>query len=203
MNSLEWQWILYEKNNNYVIFRLVNTATKQYIGWNEIFHNYSNYKFVSSFIKLLTEFDYFNEYYLEFNPVSYNQITNTIFEFVLIKTSGFASNPDITTFGIEKLNTNSNHIIWFPNPSNTALLIVPCFNHSYSMDNYIHIGKFMKSHNVKQKQKLVIKMFELYFKLLKSEPNNKLWLSTHGKGVGWLHIRIDKIPRYITWNKYK
>lgn len=200
---MEWQWNIIKKHDDYIIVRLINTKTKQFVNWNRVKENYSNNTFIDSFIKLLSEFNPFDEFYIEFNPITFNSMDYIVFEFVLIKTSGFASNPDINTFGIERLNTNSNDIIWFPNPSNTALLVVPCYNHNYPIQEYTHIGKFIKSSNIKQKRNLIKKMFELYFELLKQQPENKLWLSTHGKGVGWLHIRIDKIPRYISWNPYK
>lgn len=200
---MEWQWNIIKKCKDCIVVRLLNTANGKYIKWIDINENYFNTVFINSFIKFLVEFNPFDEFYIEFNPITFNQINHTVFEFVLIKTFGFASNPDINTFGIEKLNTNSNDVIWFPNPSNTALLVVPCYNHNYPMDDYTHIGKFIKSFNIKQKRNLIIKMFELYFKLLKQQPGNKLWLSTHGKGVAWLHIRIDKTPRYISWNPYK
>jgi len=40
-------------------------------------------------------------------------IDSVIFEFVLIKTTGFSSKADIITFGVEKINKNSNDIIGF------------------------------------------------------------------------------------------
>lgn len=61
----------------------------------------------------------------------------------------------------------------------------------------------MHSSNNNQKFNLVIKIFEIYFNELSSKPNNKLWLSTHCKGVGWIHIYIDQIPKYITNKTYK
>ena len=200
---MKLQYFITEKDNNYIVVRLIDTITKQFIKFHLIKELYYDIEFINSFIKFLSLSNPFNEFYIEFIPITFNSMDKVIFEFVLIKTSNFASNPDIHTFGIEKLNTNSNDIIWFPNPSNTSLLIVPCYNHNFPIKEYIHIGQFIKSSNIKQKQMLIIKMFELYFELLKQLPENKLWLSTHGKGVGWLHIRIDKIPRYITWNYYK
>lgn len=202
-----WKWNIDIIHDDCILVKLLNVKTNEYVKYLDIKKNYLNIKFINYFIKLFTEFDYFDEFYIEFNPMIFNLVDNIEFEFVLIKTSGFASEPDMNSFGIDKLNTNTNtnDIIWFPNPSNTALLVVPCYNHNNLIKEYIHIGKFIKSSNIdnKQKQNLIIKMFELYFELGKKEPNKKLWLSTHGKGVGWLHIRIDKIPRYIAWNPYK
>ena len=31
----------------------------------------------------------------------------------------------------------------------------------------------------------------------------KVWVSTHGTGVPYLHIRIDTIPKYYITNKFK
>jgi hypothetical protein len=200
---MEWKWNIIKKTNDLIVIRLSNETTNNFIKWEDIFYNFTNKIFISSFINILSVTNSFDEYYLEFSPTTRNQINSDIFEFVLIKTSGFSLKADIISFGVEKINKNSNQIIWFPNPSNSAVLVVPCFNHLFPIDNYIHIGTFMRSSNINQKFNLVITMFKIYFNELSSEPNKKLWLSTHGKGVGWLHIRIDQIPKYITNNLYK
>jgi hypothetical protein len=33
---MEWQWNIIKKNNDYIIVRLINTKTKQFVKWNEI-----------------------------------------------------------------------------------------------------------------------------------------------------------------------
>jgi hypothetical protein len=200
---MEWQWIIMDQTNEYIIYRLKNNFINQYISWKDIFENYSAKLFIDSFIKILSKTNPFDEYYIEFCPTTFNKINFTIFEFVLIKTKGFSLNADIITFGSDLLDTNSNKIIWFPNPSNSSILITPCYNHMFPINDYIHIGTFMRSQNYVQKKNLIKTMFELYLKELSAQHNKKLWLSTHGKGVAWLHIRIDKTPKYISWNPYK
>lgn len=202
---MEWKWNIIRQTNDLIVIRLSNTATNNFVRWKDIFENYNNNNkiFITSFINILSKTNLFYEYYIEFSPTTFDMIDSVIFEFVLIKTTGFAPKADIITFGKEKINTNSNKIIWFPNPSNSAILIVPCFNHLFPIDDYIHIGTFMRSSNIKQKYNLILMMFEIYFNELAQHPNIKLWLSTHGKGVGWLHIRIDKTPKYITFTPYK
>lgn len=204
-DDINWNWKIIDGNENYIKIRVINTNTNEFVGWGEIFSQCGNKIFIDGFINSMTNSNPFGEFYLEFNPITYSSINNTIFEFVLIKTNGFAPKADIYTFGQELLDTDSNEIISFPNPSNTAILVVPCYNHSNPIDDYLHIGTFMRSKCYKQKKNLVKMMFGLYFDSSKSNsnPNQKLWLSTHGKGVGWLHVRIDKTPRYISWNQYK
>ena len=201
--ELQWQWVLMDKTNNYIIYRLKNNFTNLFVSWKDVFENYMDKLFINNFITILSQFNPFNEYFIEFCPTILNKINFTIFEFVLVKTSGFATNADIITFGSNLLDTNTNKIIWFPNPSNSSMLIVPCYNHSFPINDYIHMGTFMCSQNQLQKKNLIITMFELYLKELSRQTDKKLWLSTHGKGVAWLHVRIDKIPKYISWDTYK
>lgn len=61
----------------------------------------------------------------------------------------------------------------------------------------------MRSQNIKQKFNLINSMFKTYLNKLTFQPNKKLWLSTHGKGVSWLHVRIDKTPKYIMCKEYR
>ncbi len=34
-------------------------------------------------------------------------------------------------------------------------------------------------------------------------PGRKLWLSTAGQGVEWLHFRIEDTPKYYSYQEYK
>lgn len=39
--------------------------------------------------------------------------------------------------------------------------------------------------------------------LMMLKKHNKVWISTHGTGVPYLHVRIDTTPKYYQINKYK
>jgi protoheme ferro-lyase len=59
----------------------------------------------------------------------------------------------------------------------------------------------------KEKQELWKKVAEEIKKIIiKSQKypseNNKLWVSTHGLGVAWVHIRLSIIPKYYKTKKY-
>jgi hypothetical protein len=199
------KWILITQCDEYRVYRIVKNDI--YLTWKDVLDDMivQDDNFVTSFIQIL-EKNPFTEYYIEFVPTSLSNYNNTIFEFVLIKTTGFGKKADIKSFGADRLDTNSNQITIFPNPSNTALLICPCYNHKNNPSTYIHIGNFINSSNTNQEQKVLLfdKTFSAFGEQLKKINSEKsLWLSTHGKGVSWLHIRIDLIPRYISWNKYK
>lgn len=198
------QWYLVGSDSNYQIYRIARDNI--FLSWKDIFEELvkPGDKFVSSFITLMESIE-LKTYYLEFVPVSRENFDKIAFEFVVIKTNEFDKKADLKQFGPDKLDTNSNEIRVFPNISNTALLICPCYNHQNKMDEYIHIGKFISSTQIHREQKIMLfkTAFNVYLDQLLKLPDRKLWLSTHGRGVAWLHIRIDLIPKYISWNKYK
>lgn len=199
------KYYVVSKDHTHIKIKLVDIVENKFITWYDINKIYSNKYFLTLMINFLSNYktNPFEEYYLEFNPVSASKITATDFEFVIIGTQGFGSNADIKTFGESRLNTGTNDIIWFPNPSNNAILITPCYNHINQLRDYIHVGNFMRSNNNQQKINLIKTMFEIYFDLLsKIKSTQNLWLSTHGKGVNWLHVRIDYIPKYISHQEY-
>ena len=60
----------------------------------------------------------------------------------------------------------------------------------------------MKSLNFEQQIFLFKKAFVVYYIELNKSKNEIRWLSTHGKGVSWIHIRIDYTSKYIELENY-
>jgi hypothetical protein len=89
----------------------------------------------------------------------------------------------------------------FNNLGGDALLVAPCPISPSA--NYSHIGSFHRSAPSAQQHALWIAVAESVLANLGSEPQ---WLSTAGGGVDWLHVRLDKRPKYYrhrawrTWN---
>ena len=40
-------------------------------------------------------------------------------------------------------------------------------------------------------------------KRLKEKPDDKVWMSTCGTGIYWLHLRLDSRPKYYTYTPYR
>lgn len=197
--------VQYIKYDDHIIYRIRNN--KKYLSWNDFYSliQTDNSKYISVAMAIcdILGTNLFISYYLEFSPTTYNLMFNTIFEFVLVKTTDFFNKTDIYSFGESNLNTNSNAIYSFYNLSKTSILISPCYNHNYNINIYNNIGTFMRSTNLEQKLLLLTTSFINYFNELLKNPDKKQWLSTHGKGIGWLHMRIDNTARYISWKPYK
>ena len=191
----------YHTENNFIVYRIIED--KSYLTYAKFYELIrSSPKLIYDIISILKS-SIFESYYLEFNPVSWNLLQERIFEFVIIKTSGFISKTDIITFGESNINTNSNNIYTFFNLSKKSILFSPCYNHNYNINIYNNICTFLRSCNLEQQFLLFSTVFSQYILQLKNNQNKLLWLSTHGKGVAWLHFRLDDSPKYISYSSYK
>lgn len=94
-------------------------------------------------------------------------------------------------------------MISFPNLGNDALLVVPCNENSDSPQSYMHLANFMRmgpDEQIKIFWKEVVKQM---FQRLAKKIDKKVWLSTCGLGIFWLHIRMDSTPKYYTYEPYR
>lgn len=82
-------------------------------------------------------------------------------------------------------------VVSFENLGGDALLVVPCPVSKSA--NYSHIAAFHRSAPSTQQHSLWIAVANAVLSKVSLEP---LWLSSAGGGVDWLHIRLDKRPKY-------
>lgn len=89
-------------------------------------------------------------------------------------------------------------VVSFLNLGGDARLIVPC--PQASEDRFTHLARFVRTAPEAQGVALLQLMGET---LLTEAGNNKLYLSTSGLGVYWLHIRLDERPKYYQSRRYR
>ena len=82
-------------------------------------------------------------------------------------------------------------VVTFENLGADALLIVPC--PISESTNYSHIGAFHRSAPSSQQHAFWVAVSQAARDRMSAQP---LWLSTAGGGVDWLHMRLDKRPKY-------
>ena len=101
-----------------------------------------------------------------------------------------------------KKSKNKN-VISFYNLSKTSLLIVPYpkKNKDKTYKNYKTLKNFIDNSSEEQQIKFWKKVASGIKRMLKK--NDKIWVSTHGLGVPYLHIRIDTVPKYYITKKFK
>ncbi|CAN0113936.1 unnamed protein product [Ectocarpus sp. 12 AP-2014] len=78
----------------------------------------------------------------------------------------------------------------FYNLDQTAILISP----PDRGENFAHLALFHKNATLQQRQKLWKKVAQSVEKVLKR--GDDAYVSTHGVGVPWLHVRIEGSPKY-------
>lgn len=122
------------------------------------------------------------------------------FEFVLINTPAFANRPtDYQTFNSFFSGSESvEGVVSFDNLGKDARLIVPC-PHS-DRDVYGHLADFVRGAPDHQVNALWRCLGDVVMSHLSSEP---MWINTAGGGVSWLHLRIDRYPKYYVYDDYK
>lgn len=161
-------------------------------------------------------------FFWECKPVSRIALSATSFEYVLIPSTELegvsGSSSDFEDFE----NCGSDRVISFYNIGKDAVLIAPCpgifaqfpDQRTHKIDELAagHLGAFIK-HAPMELIHVFLKtvgnaMLER-FKTIEddgfhaiSKDHKKLWLSTSGLGVKWVHVRIDSSPKYYNWEPY-
>ena len=98
-------------------------------------------------------------------------------------------------------------MLTFPNISGNALLVVP--RPSPGRQPYTHLAAFLRLCPQSEIHRLWQQVGTVMSQELQGvpgsilHPTKALWLSTHGMGVPWLHVRIDKHPKYYHFDPYK
>jgi len=130
----------------------------------------------------------FDEYYIYLGTIQNNKCDD--FKILIKQGSGFgrANSKPFEKYLKKDINV-------FTNLDKTCILISPKKRSNISTEVYANIGTFMKAAPIAQ----IDNLFKIVAKEVLKKPFENIWVSTHGHGVGWLHIRIDSKPKYLNW----
>ena len=99
---------------------------------------------------------------------------------------------------IEYINKSKNkYYTYFYNPSKTTLLIIPIPRKN---KNFTTIKDFIDNASNYQQIQFWKGVGKLIKKMLKK--NNKIYISTHGLGVPYFHLRLDIEPKYYKTKEF-
>ena len=145
-------------------------------------------------IETLTEPDWI-AYRWETPPLT-TQTVDRDFECVLLRSDGLDRTLDRDSFQTH-FAAATESITVFENLGRNATLVVPC--PIGELDCYGHIARFLRDAPVAQKHEL--------WQVVATTMNNRIgeepiWLSTAGAGVSWLHVRLDKRPKYYGYQPF-
>ena len=98
----------------------------------------------------------------------------------------------------EHLNSQNKYVVSFPNLSNDTMLVVPM---PVRGKNYATLKDFIDNAPEKQQQEFW-KHVAVVAKNFMNEKG-KVWISVHGLGVHYTHVRISTSPKYYFDNNLK
>jgi len=150
------------------------------------------------FMSLLAEAPY-SAYFWETPAVTAASVGRS-FEFVLVDSPGLADvKPDPDAFRQYFDSAGSGaEIVEFANLGHDAYLIAPCPRAPLSA--YPHLAAFIREAPDHQKHALWQAVGQALERRL---DGRRLWLSTAGLGVYWLHLRLDSRPKYYSFQAYR
>ncbi|CAG8677051.1 13080_t:CDS:1, partial [Cetraspora pellucida] len=95
---------------------------------------------------------------------------------------------------------HDNYVCSFSNLGKDATLIVPMPYHDL---DYKHLSNFTKNAPKEQQIKFWQEVANKLSEILEIGTTRPRWLSTHGLGVPYLHVRIDDKPKYYSYLPFK
>lgn len=132
------------------------------------------------------------------SPPVHSDALHKDFEFVVVDAPELEVAADKQTFAEYFRSMGAGQVGEFTNLSGDAQLIVPSPIDPDS--NYNHFGAFLHSAPYPQIHALWKRVGDAATRLTGSRP---LWLNTAGAGVSWLHIRVDRRPKYYVYQPYR
>jgi len=119
----------------------------------------------------------------------------SIYKEKFIKTKLLPKNQDYTLFLDYIKKSKNKYVTSFNNLSGKTRLVIPIPKKN---KNFSTLNEFCK--NASKTQQIIFwKKVALEIKRYKKN-NEKVYLSTHGLGVPYLHIRIENTPKYYSSN---
>jgi hypothetical protein len=146
----------------------------------------------------------FKAYFWECAPVSRELLqSHAAFEFALIDAPGLARNhADITDFEEYLENVRGQPVMKvFQNPGRDTSLVAPA-QATCDPEDYTHISAFFNG-------KAPLSQKDAAWQALGDAISNELrtrdvvWVSTDGRGVHWMHFRVDSRPKYFKMTRYR
>lgn len=169
------------------------------LSWSNVVDRWQNDQwFRRYFISLLIDAPY-PAYFWETPPVT-RATMDRQFEFVLVDSPQLANvTADQRSFDEHFSAADPDaSVIKFSNIGGDATLIVPCPRGAISA--YSQLSSFARLAPADQQHQFWALVASTLERCLGAE---RVWLSTSGLGVYWLHIRLDSTPKYYTHQPYR
>ena len=133
-------------------------------------------------------------------PTTSDRYETQPFEFVVIFTDELrtekVSIDEIAFASYLKGAEEQDGAVAFPSLGGDATMVSPTFS-----EDYTHLKAFLLRATTRAKTNLWHEVGRSFVKRLKA-TEGRVWLSTHGGGVPYLHVRICQAPRYYHYGPF-
>lgn len=140
----------------------------------------------------------FPAFFWEMPPIR-RETVGRDYECVTIRSDALARMPSDPDAFAEKFRDATDSVVAFRNLGGDALLVAPCpLNPTTS---YAHLAAFLRTAPETESHELFASLAAAIEGELRRAPA-RIWISTSGLGIGWLHIRLDSFPKYYQHSAY-
>ena len=105
--------------------------------------------------------------------------------------NNLAQTQNSTDFQEYIKNSKNKYVVSFPNLSKDTLLVVPM---PVRGKNYVTLKDFIDNAPERQQQEFWKKVAEVAKQIMNEK--GEAWVSVHGLGVDYTHVRISSTPKY-------
>ena len=141
----------------------------------------------------------FEAFFWEVHPVTAASV-DAPFQCVVVDSPALSGvTADGSPFGMQiAASCADDGMATFENLGGDALLVAPC--DVPGIAGYAHLAAFVRRAPEEQQRAFWIRIGNALTSCLGTAPT---WLSTSGLGVYWLHVRLDRYPKYYTYAPYR
>lgn len=142
----------------------------------------------------------------EVAPVTKANASEKVFEFVMPAAGPVLANANAKPFAFLQpmQQCAGEETCTFSNLAGDADLVVPMSKIGVDANVYTHLAAFVRGAPPRQQAALWRAVgTRALAQLKKRKRGEPLFISTHGIGVPWLHVRIENTPKYYTYGPYR
>jgi hypothetical protein len=123
---------------------------------------------------------------------------NVVYKQSFITNKSLPEKQDQTDFQEYITKSKNKYVVTFPNLSKDTMLVVPM---PVQGKNYATLKDFIDNASEIQQKEFWKKVSKVAKKCMKEK--GKVWISVHGFGVSYTHVRISDQPKYYFDNELK
>uniref|UniRef100_A0A7M5WZB2 Uncharacterized protein n=1 Tax=Clytia hemisphaerica TaxID=252671 RepID=A0A7M5WZB2_9CNID len=203
--GLNFKTKVYKKSSESTIHKIFEQSNNQPMTYHDVLTRLStNQEFRQFFSSNMTELMATEKaYFWECTPTSQSTIKSMDFTFILNPSKQLERmSCDRASFKehFDKQDTEHWTSINFHNLGRDAVLVAPVPMHGTEW--YTHLASFQRAASEDEKSNFWEIVGQSMLERV-TETKDPVWLSTSGLGVGWLHVRIDKRPKYYTFEPFR